>query len=201
MTGKTHLASGIAASFSVVLPRTPKEVLVCLGAAMVGAVISDIDVSTSEARRNFNKLLGTVAVLLLIAGFLEYYVSFPILNMARQYGYLLTIAGFFLFLIVCIYGKGQPHRSFMHSLLALALLAGSIYMIFPPAVFPFVIAMASHILLDLLNKRRVKLFYPFRKGIALSVCRSDGTVNTILFYAAVLIDFVMAVWILFQYFF
>lgn len=201
MTGKTHMVSGIAASFALALPGTPKAMLICLGAAAVGGVISDIDVSTSDARRNFNKLLWVTAFILVLAGFLEYYFQFGIFNMARQHGYLFTFIGFLLFFIVCIYGKEQPHRSFMHSILGLVLLTCSIYMVFPPASFPFAIAMASHILLDLLNKRRVKLFYPFRKGIALFVCKSDGIVNTVLFYMALLIDLVMVVFILIRYFF
>lgn len=200
MTGKTHMVSGIAASLAIVLPKTPTEIIICFSAAAIGAVISDIDVSTSDARRNFNKLLGTVAIILLIAAFLEYHFELGIVSLARQYGYALTAAGFLLFLVVCIYGKEQPHRSFMHSILALILLTGSVYMIFPLAAFPFAVAMTSHIILDLFNKKRVKLFYPFRKGIAFYLCRADGVVNTALFYIAILIDAVMIVWILFHYF-
>lgn len=200
MTGKTHMVSGIAASFAVVLPKTPKEMLLCIGAAAIGAVISDIDVSTSEARRNFNKLLKVVALILLITGFLEYHFQLGILNMARHHGYLLTAVGFFLFFLVCIYGKEQPHRSFMHSILGLFLLTCSVYMMFPPASFPFAVAMISHVVLDLLNKRKVKLFYPFRKGVAFSICRSDGIVNTVLFYLSCFISLGIGAFLLFHYF-
>lgn len=89
----------------------------------------------------------------------------------------------------------------MHSLLGFALLTGSVFMAFPAAAVPFGAAMASHILLDMLNKRKVKLCYPFRRGIAFSICKSDGMVNTILFYMALFIDFVMASVILAGYFF
>lgn len=94
MTGKTHMAAGIAASFAVAFPDTPKEMVICLSAGAVGAVISDIDVSTSEARRNFNKLLIVIAFFLSLTGFLEYYFQFGIWNIAREHGYVLTAVGF-----------------------------------------------------------------------------------------------------------
>lgn len=200
MTGKTHMAAGIAASLVVTGPKTPKEMLICITVAAVGAVISDIDVSTSDARREFNRFLGIAGFILLTAFLLEYYFKFGIFRAVRQHGYLEIAIGFGLFLAICLFGKKQPHRSFMHSLLALALLTGSVYLMFPAAAFPFAVAMASHIGLDMLNKRKVKLFYPFRKGIACSMCRADGTVSSTIFYSAFLVDLVIIGWILFNYF-
>ena len=49
MTGKTHVAIGTAASLLVTQPSTLKELFICLGVAIVGSVISDIDVTTSES--------------------------------------------------------------------------------------------------------------------------------------------------------
>jgi inner membrane protein len=200
MTGKTHMTAGIAASLAAVMPGTPKEMLICVGAAAVGGVISDIDVSTSEARRDFNKLLGVAFVILLAAVSLEYSFQFGIYRMIRQHGYLELIAGMVLFFAVCIFGKTQPHRSFTHSFLGLALLTGSVYLMLPAAAVPFAAAMASHMALDLLNKKKVKLFYPYHKGVALSLCRSDGAVNGFFFYAALVLDVVIVGWILVRYF-
>lgn len=50
MTGKTHLSVGTAATVCVTQPQTLSSLLLCLGTAAIGSVISDIDVTTSESR-------------------------------------------------------------------------------------------------------------------------------------------------------
>jgi inner membrane protein len=200
MTGKTHMTMGIAASLAVVMPETPKEMLICVGAAAVGGVISDIDVSTSEARRDFNKLLGAAFVILVAAVYLECCFRFGIYRMVRQNGYMGLAAGIVLFFAICIFGKTRPHRSFTHSFLGLALLSGSVYLMLPAAAVPFAAAMASHMALDLLNKKKVKLFYPFHEGFAFSLCRADGAASRCFFYAGLVLDIAIIGWILMKCF-
>lgn len=199
MTGKTHMAAGIAVSLGATVPDTPKEMLICVAAAAVGAVISDIDVSTSDARREFNHFLGIAGIIVATVLFLEYYFRFGVFRMIKHHGYLPLLLGLSCFVLICLFGKNKPHRSFMHSILALALLTGSVSLILPAAGVPFAAAMASHIGLDLLNKKKVKLFYPYRKGIAFSLCRADGVVSRTLFYAASLADIVIIGWMLAEY--
>ena len=50
MTGKTHLSVGTAAAICVTQPQTLSSLLLCLGTAAIGSVISDIDVTTSDSR-------------------------------------------------------------------------------------------------------------------------------------------------------
>lgn len=199
MTGKTHMAAGIAVSLGATVPDTPKKMLICIAAAAVGAVISDIDVSTSDARREFNRFLGIAGLIVAATLFLEYYFRFGIFRAIKHHGYLPLTLGLGCFVLICLFGKNKPHRSFMHSIPALALLTGCAYLILPAAAIPFAAAMASHIGLDLLNKKKVKLFYPYRKGVALSLCRADGVVSRTLFYAACLADIVIIGWILAGY--
>ena len=52
MTGKTHLSVGTAAAVCVTQPQNLSSLLLCLGTAAIGSVISDIDVTTSESRMN-----------------------------------------------------------------------------------------------------------------------------------------------------
>ena len=42
---------------------------------------------------------------------------------------------------------------------------------------PFAIAFASHVLLDMMNKRSVRLFYPAKKGICLGWFYADRLAN------------------------
>ena len=85
---------------------------------------------------------------------------------------------------ICIFGKNQPHRSFMHSILAVALLSGATYIILPEIVPYLSISMLSHILIDTLNKKRVHIFYPLPWGIAFNLCKAKGLVNDIIFKVA-----------------
>ncbi|HRL00173.1 MAG TPA: metal-dependent hydrolase, partial [Trichococcus flocculiformis] len=89
--------------------------------------------------------------------------------------------GTVIFLGICIFGKEQPHRSFLHSFLGLALLSMAVYILSPLLVPYFAVAMASHIAIDTLNHKRVKLFYPLPGGIRLGLCSADGIVNDWLF--------------------
>ncbi len=191
MTGKTHMAFGAAVSLAVTAPKTPKEMLICIAAAAVGSVISDIDVSTSDARKEFNKVFGFAIFIIAAAAGMESVFQFGILKAMEKHGYMEMLVGVLIFILICVFGRGTPHRSFMHSFLGLVMLTFSAYTILPAAALPFAAAMASHMALDLFNRKRVKLFYPYRKGVAFSVCRSDGAANRAVFYLASLADILL----------
>ena len=66
MTKDTHIAGGLAITMALAMPQGFKELAVCLTAATIGSVISDIDITTSESRRDLNKIL----IILLAISFL-----------------------------------------------------------------------------------------------------------------------------------
>ncbi|MDE6729178.1 MAG: metal-dependent hydrolase, partial [Oscillospiraceae bacterium] len=74
-------------------------------------------------------------------------------------------------------------RSFMHSLLALATLDVSLALIYQPFVQYFTVGFLSHLAIDLLNKKKLKLLYPKKDGFSFRLCSSSGIVNRILFIA------------------
>ena len=51
MLGKTHMAVGTAAGLLIIQPQNITELILGTGAAMIGSVISDIDVGTSGSHR------------------------------------------------------------------------------------------------------------------------------------------------------
>ena len=182
MTGKTHLAVGTAATLFITQPRTIKELVLALGASMIGSIICDIDVSTSKSRKELNRILGLIIFILVIGIFVEYNWNIGIYNMIkRDTNIFRIIMGIFALGGVCIYGKDRPHRSFMHSILGVFSIGICTYIILPDTVLYIVIAMMSHIVIDLFNKKKVLLFYPLKKGISFDLCKSDGIVNGILF--------------------
>lgn len=73
--------------------------------------------------------------------------------------------------------KGFGHRGFSHSLLALVLETAILQLLVPAAALPFAVAFASHVLLDITNKKSVRLFYPAKWGICLGWFYADRLAN------------------------
>ena len=87
------------------------------------------------------------------------------------------LTGVLGFLVICLYGRDTPHRSFMHSFLGAVMLTGCVDVIYPDAAPYFAVGFLSHLALDLLNRRSVKLFWPWKKGYCMGICSSRGWIN------------------------
>lgn len=176
MTKDTHITAGLALTMAIAEPQSLKSLAICITAATIGSVISDIDVTTSESRQDLNKILGISVIAIIICVAIESIFHLGILSMLQsQTNLFRIICGIGLFLLVCCFGVNTPHRSFMHSALAVATLCGIIWLIFPVATLPFLIGMMSHIILDFFNTKKVQFFYPLKKPkICFKLCHSDG---------------------------
>lgn len=181
MLGKTHLAVGIAASMAVLHPETPMELIAGLGASAVGAVISDIDVGTTDAHRDSDIItaIAVVSVIAVIA--LEKVFHLGIIDrIMRDSNMFRIVLGVLVFIGVCAVGKQTPHRSMMHSIAALVVLTGCIYTVFPMLASYFAVAFASHLITDLFNFKRVQLLYPIPGGICFKLFHAKGMANSVL---------------------
>lgn len=184
MLGKTHLAVGVAAAVAVMRPGTLPELLAGLGAAVVGAVISDIDVGSSGSGRAADRIIWVSAGAVAAVAAMERFWNVGVWNMIlRNSSLFRVIAGSAAFIGVCAFGKAQPHRSFMHSFLALGILTVIMGAVLPAAAPYFALAFLTHLALDVLNYKKVRMFYPKREGVCLRLFRADGAVNWLLFSA------------------
>lgn len=184
MTGKTHLVVGEAAAFAVLQPAGWKEAALCFGAAAVGAVICDIDIDSSNAHRQAERVILISILALILLGIAEWKFQFGLTQkIAAEHTLWPRIAGGVGLLVMCIFGKEQPHRGFMHSLLAVLIFSGLVYLTLPEAAQYFAVAMSSHLVLDIFNKKNIRLWYPFSGGVSLKLCKADGYADQILFYA------------------
>lgn len=182
MTGNTHMAVGIASALAVTKPESYKELILCIGIAGIGAVISDVDVSTSKSHKKLDQIIFVCILIIVATIIIEKAFNFGIVSFFTDKSSLLRlIVGFFLFIFVCMYGMKKPHRTFMHSLIAVTALGSVVYMVFPVLLIPFVVAMMSHIIIDMFNHKKVYILYPLKNGIAFNLCKSDGAVNKLLF--------------------
>ena len=172
MLGRTHFFIGTAAALAVLQPQTVPALVAGAGAAAIGGLISDIDVGTSQAHRDADKIItATVAVA-------EYKLNLGIYRrLTSDSSVLRLLTGTAAFLLICAYGKQQPHRSFMHSFAALALLTACVDIIYPDASAYFAVGFLSHLVLDFFNRKPEKLFWPWKKGFCLGFCSARGLVN------------------------
>lgn len=86
------------------------------------------------------------------------------------------VAGFAL---ACTFAGISKHRGFSHSLLAMLIETACIWMVFPSVCVPFMIAFLTHIVLDVMNKKPVCVFYPVKKGICLGWFYADRTADKV----------------------
>ena len=172
MMGKTHLAVGMAAALAAAPFTDLSGCFLVLSCGAVGGVLPDVD---ALDRRHQGDLLRGVSVAvcaLLLAGAADLLQGWRLLDtLAEQMQ--MTLLGGAAFLLLWRLGMLSGHRGFTHSLLALLLFSGSVWMIHRPLVVPFAAAYGSHLLLDLLNHRGIRLFFPLRRRLCLGLCYSD----------------------------
>lgn len=181
MLGKTHMMVGIATTLTITRPQKVSEMIMAVGAGAIGGLICDIDVETSKSHKEADRLVALSCLFILAIMASDLFFNTRIFSgILKQGGVIKILIGMGLFVGVCAYGKEKPHRSFMHSLLALALLDIGLFIAFRKVVVYFSIGFISHIAIDLLNKRKVKVFYPIGDGFALSLCKAKGLVNDLM---------------------
>ena len=108
-------------------PPQVSGLVLAAGTGMLGALISDIDVGTSKSHKDADRIT-LIAVLLVAAEIaLNYFYDFSIWEKIRNDQSMAPVAmGVIIFIAVCAFGKNQPHRSFMHSIMAMAILSGAL---------------------------------------------------------------------------
>lgn len=176
------MAVGIAATLAITQPSGISELVLAVGAGSLGALISDIDVGTSNSHRDADKITALSVVVVLAVFAMDYFCNTQIIErIIGSSGYLRIIAGLLLFIGICAFGKEQPHRSFMHSFLALILLSFALGLIWEKAVIYFAVGFLSHLATDIFNKKKVRLLYPMKGGVSLGLFHAYGLANDIFF--------------------
>lgn len=185
MTGKTHLAVGVLTACAVTRPQSIPEIVLCVGTAAVGALISDVDVTHSNAKNSLHQIIGMIvgAVVLMVAINMIFDIDLYS-RLDKSSSIYRMIVGVLIFIGICVFGERTPHRSFMHSIVGAAALSFAVSIISVELLPYFIVGFASHIVIDMLNSKKVRILFPLKGGIALGVCKSNGLVNKLLFYIA-----------------
>ena len=193
MMSKTHLAVGLATSLAVIRPTTPNECTVAILAGAIGGVLADNDILDNDY--HFDALigqllaLGSSVVVLLLDLFLHFGVCQAIASKP-----ILSILGGVCFIVLYIVGFCSDHRTFTHSFLALLLYSLAAALIYFPVAIPLAAAYLSHLLLDILNKRKIPILYPLDFGICLKLCYANKEANKVIMYIGFAISGILLLW-------
>ena len=181
MMSKTHLAVGIATSLAVIRPQTIQGCAITVIGGAVGGVLADNDILDNDYQADalIGQLLafGITAIVIV----LDYFFQLGICSSIYTHP-LLPIIGGIGFVILYIIGFLSEHRTFTHSFLALILYTLTAWLIYKPIALAVSVAYLSHILLGVLNKRKVPVLYPLEFGICLKLCYANKTANKAFMY-------------------
>ena len=179
MLAKAHIAVGMAAAFSIVRPETVAEALPVIAGGALGCLICDLDCENKSEKSDSSRWRAVMALVAAAALIEDHLLDAGMWRSLGQNGQYLWFAGLAGFVITCVFAGGSGHRGFSHSLLAMGLETLCLWLVFPAVVVPFSIAFASHVLLDMMNKRSVRLFYPAKKGLCLGWFYADRLANKV----------------------
>lgn len=180
MKCRTHIACANALSLMILNPSGIIPLATTIVGASIGGATPDLDANDMHKKSDY--LFGLAGLTFIAFILLDNYLKWNFFEDTY-----LSILGVTLYMIIGFIGKHKAHRSILHSLLACSVLGLIVYYTFNMLFLPFIIGYISHILLDILNIRPVRVFYPLKKGVSLKISRFDGILNSILFYASLII--------------
>ncbi|MBE5781315.1 MAG: metal-dependent hydrolase [Clostridiales bacterium] len=180
MMGKTHVMMGTASALVFTAPVGMAPFCAAMMGGAIGGIICDVDV---KGGGRLGDALMAKVMATGIAGASLLFDHFTGGSMMAAMGpihslpFLLGAAGF---VVLCILGGVSDHRGFTHSLFAMGLFSLCVHLFCRPALWPFVAGYLSHLVLDLLNKRPLKLFFPFPNGVCLKLFYSNKLADQVL---------------------
>ena len=182
---KTHIAIGVAAGLALAQTGSPESCVAAVVGGSLGGVIADCDITPSKAHKD--ALIGRLIVVVIAAVSLaiDYWQGTGLCRSLIENLGVRLIGGIALFAALTFVGGHTAHRSFTHSLVAMACFCGAVWLVCAPLLPYFVVGYASHLAMDVTNTQPIKLFWPVRKGVCLRLCHAKGVVNSALLVAGI----------------
>jgi len=176
---KAHITAGMAAAITIMAPGSIPEALPVITGASLGCLICDLDCDSPAEKKDSSHWRVVMFAVAAAALFEDHHIDAGMWRTLAQSGTYLWCAGAAGFALTCAFASISSHRGFSHSLTALMLEAFSLWLVFPSAAIPFVIAFASHVMLDLTNRKPVRILYPAKKGVCLGWFFADRLANKV----------------------
>ncbi|WP_347711349.1 metal-dependent hydrolase [Olsenella uli] len=195
MVGRTHIAAGVAASLALVpLSGGPVACLPAVIGGALGGLACDTDVGSSEGSRQLRRAWVALAAIVAASLVVDRALDAGVCAYALRHLGMEQLAGMALLVAVLACGRASGHRGFSHSLLGLVVAVAAVRLAYPPLVTYFAMGYVSHVLLDLLNKRPVRLFWPVGRGVSLGACKTGGVLDNVLCALGVLVAVGLIAW-------
>lgn len=169
MLGNTHAAVGAASGLIVLgglASHSPVALVTGATLGAIGGLMPDLDSKHAKA-------VGLSSVLYLA-------LQGAARNLTSSLAMSTTIAGLIALIVLVVIGLKSNHRGFTHSILALALFSTVTCLILGETWKWFAIGYASHLVIDLLNKKGESLLFPLTTKVCLNLCKADGITNKVL---------------------
>ena len=181
MGGSAHLAIVAASAVIVTKPQSMSELVISTSIGALGGLIADIDTSKSKISTTIRVILisGIMTVLLpmKLPGIFSDAVLWVIKNYIAPYSNNVNMLAIMAFLILLVIGSFTKHRKFTHSIEYTLLVTSTVYFINLKFVVPLLVGLLSHMLLDLLNYKDIRISVLLRIDVSLDLCKSNGVVN------------------------
>ena len=161
MLGKTHAAVGTASALLIMggaVAHHPVSLITGATLGAIGGLVPDIDLNSKHAKalRGADK------------------------NLTSSLAMSTTIAGLIALTVLVVLGLNSNHRGFTHSILALVLFSTAAYAVVGNSSTWFTIGYASHLVIDLFNKKGESLLFPINVKVCFNLCAADGITNKLL---------------------
>lgn len=190
MTGKTHMAIGMAIGLTLAFKKPIETQLAIITASTLGALAPDLDHPKGELNQKLllinNNFYKTAFYL--TAGIIFLYIY------SQKNNPLFILLGLFSFALAI-----SNHRGFTHSILGLLLFSLIAKLILmehnmSPIYKGFVIGYGSHLVLDIFTAKGIKLLYPMKRNIVFPIkIKSNGFGEKLIFFLLTLYCFMVLV--------
>lgn len=173
MDGQTHAALGAATALVIIRPAEPKTLIATAAVGAFAGILPDIDTGGKVASI-IHKI--TLAFICIVCFFVcqAALTGSTVIESIDDSGMAINMLGLAILIGFSIFGDTQPHRGFTHSVLALLISSFSAYLIFKNLALAFCIGYASHLLIDMVNKKGEQLLYPMPNRWCLNLCKANG---------------------------
>lgn len=179
MMGKTHIFIGTATALALTLPDSPMKCLTAVAGGALGGMISDTDLDSLKNIKETMYTKSVAGLIVAICFLIDFIFKCGIIEYMKNSDSMVMLVGLVAFIALYFIGAAADHRGFTHSIFALLLYSAAIGAMCYPLALPFAIGFGSHILLDCLNKKPVRVFFPVKKGICFKLCYAAKTANQV----------------------
>ena len=191
MMGKTHVAMGVASSLLVFQPTTAVGCTLAIAGGALGGAVADCDILDNDYKGDalIGELIAVGVTFLMV--FANKLFGGTLINEVTQNSTFSLALGGTILIFLFGFGFFSDHRTFTHSLVAAILFTVGVKFISESLWKYFFVGYLSHLVLDLLNKKGLQLFYPWDARFCLDLCYAKETANTAFMYGGLVISVIL----------